>query len=232
MGMRIPGQKIVHKVFFHPLQKKTKTPQNSKKNPGAFVRQNFPLFNTPIDLAHYLWKTFLQKSSLNGKYVIDATCGNGKDSFFLATILESLKEKNTTLYCIDIQEKAFLATQKLLEGSKGQIQFILGSHERLPATKDQIELIVYNLGYLPGGDKSLTTTLSSTLSSIKCAIDCLAEGGLISITCYPGHPEGKKEEEALSAFLSTLDTRFFCFTAFYFQNRLCSPSLFLIQKTL
>ena len=56
------------------------------------------------------------------------------------------------------------------------------------------KLIVYNLGYLPGSDKLLTTKTSSTLLSVEKALSLIAPNGAISITCYPGHEEGKKEE--------------------------------------
>ena len=72
------------------------------------MRAEFPLFNTPIDLAHDLWENLIEENSL----VIDATCGNGKDSLFLAKVLE---EKKGCLYCIDIQESAILNSKAFLK---------------------------------------------------------------------------------------------------------------------
>ncbi len=193
------------------------------------MRPQFPLFNTPIDLAHNLWKEILKPSDL----VIDATCGNGKDSLFLAQILLPLKG---SLYCIDIQEKALENTKALLERELLQflphVQFYKQSHETLPPAPSSllVKLIVFNLGYLPTGDKSITTQVDSTLLSLSNALTILSPGGLISITCYPGHLEGKNEQEALLKTLKKLDPLLWCFTTFFWSNRHSSPSLFLVQK--
>ena len=191
------------------------------------MRSQFPLFNTPIDLAHHFWKGLLITS---GDVAIDATCGNGKDSLALAQLLQPLDGK---LLCIDIQEKAIENTRALLQKElpdfARNVHFYQQSHEKLPAT-NAVKLIVFNLGYLPSGDKSLTTKVDSTLQSIQNALEILSLGGVISITCYPGHLEGKKEEEALLKYLSNLDPIHFCFTRFFWSNRNASPSLFLVQK--
>lgn len=47
----------------------------------------------------------------------------------------------------------------------------------------------YNLGWLPGGDKSITTKLEDTLESIEAAKRLVKHGGMISIMLYPGHAE-------------------------------------------
>jgi SAM-dependent methyltransferase len=190
------------------------------------MRSKFPLFNTPIDLAHHFWKELLTP----GDVVIDATCGNGKDSLVLATLLQPLDGK---LFCIDIQEKAIENTKSLLHKEKPEffsfVRFYHRSHENLPKL-DSVKLIVFNLGYLPAGDKSITTKVDATLQSIKNALEVLCLGGVLSITCYPGHIEGKKEEQVLLDYLSKLDPFYYCFTSFFWGNRNASPSLFLVQK--
>ena len=189
----------------------------------------FSLFNTPIDLAHNFWEPLLEE----GDGVIDATCGNGKDSLHLARVLE--KKKDTALLCFDIQEKALENTKKLLQEKMPDffpsVEFHLGSHEHLFLPKSQkLKLIVYNLGYLPGGDKSLTTVVRSTLASVQKALELLSPGGVISLTCYPGHPEGAKEEKELISFTSSLDPKQWNVTSFSWINRNASPSFILIQK--
>ena len=77
----------------------------------------------------------------------------------------------------------------------------------------------------------MITETSSTLTDIKNALERICPGGVISITCYPGHPEGKREEEALLSFLSSLDPKFWSFTSTSWNNRNASPSLLLIQKS-
>lgn len=47
----------------------------------------------------------------------------------------------------------------------------------------------YNLGWLPGGDKSITTKLEDTLESIEAAKRLVRHGGMISVMLYTGHSE-------------------------------------------
>lgn len=195
------------------------------------MQKTFPLFNTPIDLAHHFWSLLLEE----GDGVIDATCGNGKDSLKLASCLQ--KKKGTALICIDVQEKAIENTKALIQEAAPSffpfVQFHLGSHEHLfsPNT-EKLKLIVYNLGYLPGGDKSFTTQVSSTLASLQKALELLSPGGVISLTCYPGHLEGAKEEKELINFSSSLNPKEWTSSIFSWNNRKASPSLLLIQKSL
>lgn len=51
-------------------------------------------------------------------------------------------------------------------------------------------LIAFNLGYLPGGDKTLITEPQITLEALNVAKDILMPGGLISLVVYVGHPGG------------------------------------------
>ncbi len=193
------------------------------------MRSSFPLFNTPIDLAHHFWKELLQKNDT----VIDATCGNGKDSLALVKILSPLQG---SLLCIDIQKQALEITQRLLAQETPsflpRVQFYHQSHATLPQIPEgsSLKLIVWNLGYLPKGDKSITTQTASTEESILQGMNILSPGGILCITCYPGHWEGKKEQENLLQKLSVLNPQLWCFTSFFWPNRKDSPSLFLLQK--
>lgn len=190
------------------------------------MRPHFPLFNTPLDLAH----SFFEKLLEDGDCVIDATAGGGKDSLALALFLK--KKKNTSLLVLDIQEDAINKTRALLEVYASDflpsIHFSIGSHEHLPDISPK--LVIYNLGYLPGGDKSLTTLTASTLASVKKALGLLVSGGVLSITCYPGHEEGSKELIALTHLLSSLDPKDWSFTSSTWHNRKAAPVLLLTQK--
>ena len=65
------------------------------------------------------------------------------------------------------------------------------------ATGGPVKAWVYNLGYLPGSDRSVTTQTEDTLSSIRQARDRTARGGLICVTLYVGHEGGKEEAAAV-----------------------------------
>src|SRR5690606_25537032 len=64
--------------------------------------------------------------------------------------------------------------------------------------------IRYNLGYLPGGDKTITTLADHTVDSLQCAVKLIKPGGIVSILCYPGHTEGKTETERVRSFATEL----------------------------
>jgi SAM-dependent methyltransferase len=195
------------------------------------MRKSYPLFQSHLDVAHDYWR----KLDLAGEVVIDATCGNGRDSLKLAQL--ALKGFSGELYALDLQADAIENTQKLLrmhlEADQYQrVKFSNGCHSSFPIEiqPQAVKLIVYNLGYLPGGDKKITTSLNTTLKSIQGAMGLLKEGGVICITCYPGHSEGKNEEEQLVKKVSAFNPQEWCCTHQCWLNRRESPSLLVIQK--
>lgn len=182
-----------------------------------------------LSLAHELWRPQFKQ----GASFIDATAGNGHDALCIAR--EALTFPGTHLTCIDIQEKALKATQKRLAEHLSipilsKITYVHASHETLPTTPTPPSLIIYNLGYLPGADKSLTTTASSTLSSLKQALQILAPGGLISLTFYPGHDEGKCEYHLILPFLKKLPPLQFTLSSPFISDIEHAPKLYIISK--
>ena len=105
-------------------------------------------------------------------------------------------------------------------------------HSTFPTITQPLKLIVYNLGYLPGGDKEITTQTGSTLISLQEGLKLLTTNGIISMTCYPGHEEGNNEEKAILEWAATLHPNHY--VIYYTQrlNRINPPSLLLIQKTI
>jgi SAM-dependent methyltransferase len=179
-----------------------------------------------LELAKWHWERQLAP----GDTAIDATCGNGQDTLFLAKLPLS------ALFALDIQLSAIEKTRKRLTGelSDEELRRVHLCHmphddlRKLPVEKAP-RLIVYNLGYLPGGDKSITTKAESTLASIDSALSILGDAGAVSITCYPGHEEGKKEEEAVLEMASSLPTDRWEVRHHRWLNRPRSPSLLWIR---
>jgi SAM-dependent methyltransferase len=181
------------------------------------------IVHSPITWAHHLWEQFLKE----GDWAIDATCGNGKDCEKLAQLLS---DSHSGVIGLDIQQCAIDATRKRVPSSN--VHLFCQSHAAFPplAGEVRVRLIVYNLGYLPKGDKSLTTLRESTLLSFRAACSLIPSGGAICITCYPGHPEGALEEEALLKEISALPSSLFEVCFHRWVNRPKSPSLFWIEK--
>ena len=196
------------------------------------MKKSFPLFQSHLDLAHTYWKRILNP----GDCAIDATCGNGYDTLFIAQSV--LRDDIGKVIAIDKQSQAIESARLLLSTNLekhliDQIDFVHGCHESFPDTiiQGSVKLIVYNLGYLPGSDKSIKT-LTTTIQSLKNALPLLCSGGMISITCYPGHAEGKIEEMDILAYAKTLPPQEWNCCYHQWINRSNSPSLLLIQKAL
>lgn len=191
------------------------------------MRRQFPLFQSHIDLAHHYWKQLLQ----DGGWAIDATCGGGQDTLLLAELL--LDKASSGVIAIDIQEEAISRTRELLSPAHlAKVHLFQQSHVDFPSLADTvpIKLVVYNLGYLPRGNKQLTTQTPTTLQSVQNALRLLVPGGALSITCYPGHPEGAIEEKALLEMATQLPSSDWNVCHHTFPNRKGAPSLLLIQK--
>lgn len=152
-----------------------------------------------IAAAHAFWRHLVAPSDT----VIDATCGNGHDTLLLAELVP-----NGQVIAFDIQPAAIEKTRERLAsaGLSDRVNLRLSSHKTFPdCIPHSIKLIVYNLGYLPGGDKTLTTLVETTLLSIQNALPLLQRGGALSITLYPGHSEGQNEEKAILELIQSLD---------------------------
>ena len=182
-------------------------------------------------LAHSYWKSHLKPCDI----VIDATCGNGHDTVFLAQLI--LENSNSLLIGLDLQQAALESTLQLLRHSLPDdylsrilLQRICHSEiDRIPLPHPP-RLIVYNLGYLPGGDKNLTTQTSTTLQSLQKALALLAPDGAISVTCYPGHAEGAREELAILNWAQTLPVNEWHVCHHRWINRPAAPSLLWIHR--
>ena len=180
-------------------------------------------------LAHHFWKNHLRP----GDCAIDATCGNGHDTLFLAKLL--FPHPESFLAGIDLQAPALENTRQLIKENfteeLSRIYLMQGCHSdfnSLPLPKKP-RLIVYNLGYLPGGDKSITTETESTLKSLQNALSLLPSDGALSITCYPGHSEGAREETAVFEWAKNLNPAQWRVFSYQTLNRPSAPSLLWIS---
>lgn len=151
------------------------------------------------ELAQHWVSSCLQQ----GAHAIDATAGNGHDSLFLAQCVGN----NGRVDAFDIQTEALDTTKKRLAeaGFAECLHCHPVSHCRMAEfVTTPIQAIMFNLGYLPGGDHKLTTKTEDSLQAIHTAFKLLDQGGILCVMCYPGHEEGKKESNAIEQLFSTL----------------------------
>ncbi|MDM8533684.1 class I SAM-dependent methyltransferase [Clostridiaceae bacterium HSG29] len=177
-----------------------------------------------------LSKEYMDKKMKKALVVVDATMGNGFDTCYLRSKLDS----KGFLYAFDIQKTAIENTKKRLieKNIYSNVLLINDSHAEFKKYIDKdVDLIIYNLGYLPKGDKNISTSSESTLISIKSGMDILNYEGLIIVTIYPGHLEGKKEFDVISEFLKTVDQKKFEIMKMEFYNHINNPPvLFIIER--
>jgi hypothetical protein len=90
---------------------------------------------------------------------------------------------------------------------------------------------MFNLGWLPGGDKTITTMRETTMPAVEAAIDLLLPDGVLIIAIYPGHEEGALEGDMLREYFKTLSRFKICASEFHILNSPTSPYFFLIEKS-
>lgn len=135
-----------------------------------------------------------------GTRAIDATMGNGHDTLFLARQVAP----NGQVIAFDIQAQALQITHQRLvdQGLDGVAELKLRSHDSMLEQVPQdwsgtVSAVMFNLGYLPGGDKALITHAATTLPALDQAMTLLREGGLLSLILYRGHSGAEPESEAV-----------------------------------
>ena len=180
--------------------------------------------------ARYLAAEILRAVLAPGDRAIDATMGNGHDTALLC----SLVGPEGRVYAFDVQPAALEATRRRLaeEGSAGQAELFLLGHEHMrEAVGEPVKAIVFNLGWLPGGDHRITTLTATTLPAIQQALALLMPMGVLVICVYPGHPEGEREQEMVTRLLSSLSPREYNVLMQQFLNAGAgAPLCFAVQK--
>ncbi|MEM7762868.1 MAG: class I SAM-dependent methyltransferase [Pseudomonadota bacterium] len=149
---------------------------------------------------------FIRDSIAPGATVLDATMGNGHDTLFLARCVGDAGR----VLALDRQADAVQSTNARLvsAGLRDRAQLIRGDHatieQDLPQPCPPLAAIMFNLGYLPGGDKQVTTAATSTLHGIRFALGHLSPSGRMTCMAYRGHDSGPEEANAVASLLQAL----------------------------
>jgi tRNA A58 N-methylase Trm61 len=154
----------------------------------------------PTDLLHVLLRQVICK----GDCVVDATAGNGHDTVFLA---DAVGDEGKVI-AIDIQAEAIEATRQRLREMQleNRVELHQASHAEIGrlVAEGSAQVIVFNLGYLPGSDRVLITQAETTLKALSASVAALKKGGVLSVICYPDHVGGDDEAAQVLAFLQGL----------------------------
>lgn len=142
-----------------------------------------------------------------GDLAVDATVGNGRDTLLMAHAVAP----GGHVIGFDIQAQAIETARRRL-GDAGLLDVVTllpCGHERLcdelpDDWHSQVGAVMFNLGYLPGSDRRVTTHADTTLQALDQAFAVLRHGGLLSLIVYRGHPGALHETRAVETWLARL----------------------------
>ena len=149
--------------------------------------------------------SWIEVALFDGALAIDATVGNGYDALFLG---HRVGPKGRVLG-FDVQKAALAGAREILKfvGSIDHVSLIHDSHTRLadylPAGA-VIHAAMFNLGYLPRGNRQIITRPETTVLALRSVLEHLAERGRVTLLVYRGHEGGVPEYQGVRKFLEEL----------------------------
>jgi hypothetical protein len=180
--------------------------------------------------ARHIAARWLRSVVRPGDHAVDATMGNGHDTCLLAQLVG----ENGHVTAFDIQEQALNHTRERLAeaGLLPRVTLCLAGHEHMAEyTGANVRAVVFNLGWLPGSNKKLTTRWETTWPAVRTALGLLLPFGICTICVYPGHTSGEDEKNRLLEALSMLAPQEFNVLRHQFINAgTGAPECIVIQR--
>ena len=180
--------------------------------------------------ARYIAAEVCQRVLKEGDCAVDATMGNGHDTLLLCQLVGETGHVDA----FDVQQQALDNTRALLaaNGLESRATLHHAGHEHMgDLVPHSVQLVMFNLGWLPGSDKQVRTQWPTTRKALDAALQLLTPLGLCVLCVYPGHPEGEEERQQLLAFLAALKPQQYNVLRHQFVNAGSqAPECILIQK--
>lgn len=168
---------------------------------------------------------FIKEHVKSGDICIDATMGNGNDTL----LLSKLCGPEGKVFAFDIQKLALENTKKRLDKEQAPDNYtlLLKSHEYMSeyAKEETASCIVFNFGYLPGGDHSKSTKGHSSIKAMEQGLTLLKRGGILSLCIYSGGDSGFEEKDAILQWLKELDSKKYLVIKSDYYNRPNHPPI-------
>ena len=172
----------------------------------------------------------IERALYPGAVAVDATLGNGHDALWLC----GLVGESGRVYGFDVQGEAVERSRARLReaGVEGRATLILDGHQNMAAyvPPESADVVMFNLGWLPGAAHGVTTRTETTLEAVNAALTVLKEDGVMTVCVYPGHAEGAREREALLSWARALDERSFDAMLRAYLNQSGDPPLMIAVK--
>lgn len=165
---------------------------------------------------------FLKSQVRAGDVCVDATAGKGSDTLVLC----GLAGPEGKVYAFDVQATALEQTRLRLEEQGVSAILIHDSHERMETyvkEAGEVSCIVFNLGYLPGGDHRVATRGETSIRAMEAGLRLLRKGGMMNICIYRGGDSGYEEYEAVTDWLKKLDHKKYLVIKSEYYNRPNDP---------
>ncbi len=183
-----------------------------------------------LDAAHLL----VSRAVSSGGLAIDATVGNGHDTLFLVQAVGPPGR----VVGFDIQEEALEETRRRVrrETSDASLRLVHAGHETIEDHLSEsdfgtVDAVMFNLGYLPGGDHSVTTTPETTRQALDTSVDLVRPGGIITVVAYTGHDGGEAEARVVESWASALSDDTLRALSYQFMNQTNDPPrLYAVEK--
>ena len=93
------------------------------------------------------------------------------------------------------------------------------------AGEGEASCIMFNFGYLPGGDHTISTKPETSVMAVDAGLRILKPGGLMCLCIYSGKDTGYEEKRALLTHLKTLDQRQYLVIVSEYYNRKNDPPI-------
>lgn len=168
---------------------------------------------------------FIEEQVKPGDFCIDATMGNGNDTL----LLSKLCGESGQVLAFDIQEQALNHTRERLQKAAAPENYtlLLESHSHMSqyARPETVSCIVFNLGYLPGGDHSKATKSNTSITAMEQGLFLLKKGGLLSLCIYSGGDSGFQERDEVLTWLKQLDSHKYLVIRSDYYNRPNNPPI-------